>query len=99
MRLLVVEDESLLRQQLEQSLGAEGYVIDAAEDGRTGLYYSTEYSYDAAIIDIGLPGIDGITLIKEIRSAGKQFPVLILTARGTGYLFQRIVDSIGSEGH
>ena len=82
MRLLVVEDESLLRQQLEQSLGAEGYVIDAAEDGRTGLYYSTEYSYDAAIIDIGLPGIDGITLIKEIRSAGKQFPVLILTARG-----------------
>ena len=82
MRLLVVEDESLLRQQLEQGLAKEGYVVDAAEDGKSGLYYATEYGYDAAIIDIGLPEIDGISLIQEIRSAGKQFPVLILTARG-----------------
>jgi len=82
MRLLVVEDESLLRQQLEQGLSKEGYLVNAAEDGRSGLYYATEYSYDAAIIDIGLPEIDGISLIQEIRSAGKQFPVLILTARG-----------------
>ncbi|NKB34271.1 MAG: response regulator [Pseudomonadales bacterium] len=82
MRLLVVEDESLLRQQLEQGLSKEGYVVDAAEDGKSGLYYATEFSYDAAIIDIGLPEIDGISLIKEIRSAGKEFPVLILTARG-----------------
>lgn len=82
MRLLVVEDESLLRQQLEQGLSKQGYVVDAAEDGKSGLYYATEYSYDAAIIDIGLPEIDGISLIKEIRTVGKQFPVLILTARG-----------------
>ena len=82
MRLLVVEDESLLRQQLEQGLSKEGYLVNAAEDGRSGLYYATEYSYDAAVIDIGLPEIDGISLIQEIRSAGKQFPVLILTARG-----------------
>lgn len=82
MRLLVVEDESLLRQQLEQGLVKQGYVVDVAEDGKTGLYYATEYSYDAAIIDIGLPEIDGISLIKQIRSKGKQFPVLILTARG-----------------
>ncbi len=82
MRLLVVEDESLLRQQLEQGLVKQGYVVDAAEDGKTGLYYATEYSYDAAIIDIGLPEIDGISLIQQIRSRGKQFPVLILTARG-----------------
>ena len=82
MRLLVVEDESLLRQQLEQGLVKEGYVVDAAGDGKTGLYYATEYNYDAAIIDIGLPEIDGISLIQQIRSAGKEFPVLILTARG-----------------
>ncbi|MEQ8956126.1 MAG: response regulator, partial [Gammaproteobacteria bacterium] len=65
MRLLVVEDESLLRQQLEQGLGKEGYVVDAAEDGKAGLYYATEYEYDAAIIDLGLPEIDGISLIKK----------------------------------
>ena len=59
MRLLVVEDEKLLRQQLEQGLVKQGYVVDAAEDGKVGLYYATEYSYDAAIIDIGLPEIDG----------------------------------------
>lgn len=82
MRLLIVEDESLLRQQLTQNLNKEGYVVDAAQDGKTGLYYATEYSYDAAIIDVGLPRIDGISLIQEIRKTGKQFPILILTARG-----------------
>ena len=52
MRLLVVEDESLLRQQLEQGLVKEGYVVDGAEDGRNGLYFATEFDYDAAIIDL-----------------------------------------------
>jgi two-component system response regulator PhoP len=82
MRLLVVEDESLLRQQLEQGLTKQGYVVDAAEDGKAGLYYATEYEYDAAIVDLGLPEIDGISLIKEIRAEDKEFPILILTARG-----------------
>jgi two-component system response regulator PhoP len=82
MRLLVVEDESLLLQQLQQGLEKEGYVVDAAEDGKSGLYYATEFDYDAAIIDIGLPEIDGISLIRQIRADGKTFPVLILTARG-----------------
>ena len=82
MRLLVVEDESLLCQQLEKGLQKEGYVVAAAEDGKTGLYYATEFDYDAAIIDLGLPEIDGISLIKQIRAKGKEFPVLILTARG-----------------
>lgn len=82
MRLLVVEDESLLRQQLQQGLIAEGYVVDGAEDGKSGLYYATEYDYDAAIIDLGLPEIDGISLIKKIRAVGKEMPILILTARG-----------------
>ena len=57
-------------------------MVDAAEDGKTGLYYATEFDYDAAIIDLGLPEIDGISLIKQIRAKGKEFPVLILTARG-----------------
>ncbi|MDA0687861.1 MAG: response regulator transcription factor [Proteobacteria bacterium] len=82
MRLLVVEDESLLRQQLEQGLTKQGYVVDAAEDGKAGLYYATEYDYDAAIVDLGLPEIDGISLIKQIRAEDKEFPILILTARG-----------------
>ncbi len=82
MRLLVVEDESLLCQQLQNGLIKHGYVVDAAEDGRAGLYFATEFNYDAAIIDLGLPEIDGISLIKKIRSEGKSFPILILTARG-----------------
>ncbi len=82
MKLLVVEDESLLRQQLVQELTSNGYVVDGAEDGRSGLYYATEYEYDAAIIDLGLPEIDGIELIETVRKSGKQFPILILTARG-----------------
>ena len=82
MRLLIVEDEDLLRQQLETGLVQHGFIVDAAADGRNGLYYGTEYDYDAAIIDLGLPEIDGITLIEELRRAGRTFPVLILTARG-----------------
>lgn len=82
MRLLVVEDQSLLRQQLSQGLGKNGYVVDDAADGKAGLYYATEYDYDAAIIDLGLPLLDGISLIKQIRSQGRTFPILILTARG-----------------
>lgn len=82
MRLLVVEDQSLLRQTLVQGLTHNGYVVDDAADGKAGLYYATEFDYDAAIIDLGLPLIDGISLIKQIRGLEKKFPILILTARG-----------------
>ena len=82
MRLLVIEDESLLRQQLEQGLTKQGYVVDVAEDGKVGLYHAIENDFDVAIIDLGLPGIDGISLIQQIRAAGKEYPILILTARG-----------------
>ena len=82
MRLLVVEDQSLLRQTLVQGLNKSGYVVDDAADGKAGLYYGTEFDYDAAIIDLGLPLLDGISLIREIRAQGKTFPILILTARG-----------------
>ena len=82
MRLLVVEDESLLRQQLKMGLERAGYVVDDAADGRTGLFQATEHDYDAAIIDLGLPQLDGISVIRKLREAGKRYPVLILTARG-----------------
>jgi two-component system, OmpR family, response regulator PhoP len=82
MRLLVVEDESLLRQQLVMGLQRAGFVVDDAADGKAGLFQALEYEYDAAIIDLGLPHLDGISVIRKLREAGRQYPVLILTARG-----------------
>lgn len=82
MRLLVVEDEQAIRAQLCEFLGSQGFAVDQAADGREGLYFAEEYEYDLAIIDIGLPIMDGIELIKQARAKGKQYPILILTARG-----------------
>ncbi|MEM6817808.1 MAG: response regulator transcription factor [Pseudomonadota bacterium] len=81
MRLLVVEDDDTLRESLKEQLLAEGYRVEAAADGEEGLYFAREYPIDLAIIDLGLPGIPGIDLIKQLRSAGYTYPVLILTAR------------------
>src|SRR5690606_29721566 len=81
MRLLIVEDEDLLRARLVKALSDSGYVVDSASDGKTGLFEATENDYDAAIIDLGLPQLDGIGLIKALREKGRTFPVLILTAR------------------
>lgn len=82
MRLLVVEDEEAIRKQLKEFLGHQGFAVDQAADGREGLYYASEYDYDLAIIDIGLPIMSGIELIKKARQLEKQYPILILTARG-----------------
>jgi len=82
MRILVVEDETRLREQLRDRLGASGYVVDTASDGAQGLYYGEDYPLDLAVIDIGLPKLSGIDLIRRLRSAGRNFPILILTARG-----------------
>jgi two-component system response regulator PhoP len=81
MRILVVEDEQALREQLQGSLKAQGFVVDAAADGEEGLYFGREYEYDAAIVDLGLPKIDGIDLITRLRGDERRFPVLVLTAR------------------
>ena len=81
MRVLVVEDEAALRNQLVERLKDEGYAVDAAADGNEGLYLGQEYVFDVAIIDLGLPEITGIDLIKKLRSNDKKFPILILTAR------------------
>jgi two-component system, OmpR family, response regulator PhoP len=82
MRILIVEDEAALREQLSAELRDAGYVVDAASDGEEGRYYGEEYDYDAAVIDLGLPKVDGVSLIKRLRTAGRAFPILILTARG-----------------
>jgi two-component system response regulator PhoP len=81
MRLLLVEDDAALRKQLAEFLGAQGYAVDAAADGKEGLFMGREYSYDLAVIDLGLPGLGGMQLIRELRKQRKAFPVLILTAR------------------
>ncbi|HDY85853.1 MAG TPA: response regulator, partial [Methylophaga sp.] len=82
MRILIIEDEHHLRQQISEQLQKQNLTIDAAADGKEGLYFGLEYAYDIAIIDLGLPKISGIEVIQQLRSAGKDFPILILTARG-----------------
>jgi len=81
MRILIIEDELKLQQQLADALRAEDYVVDTASDGEEGLYFAQEYPIDLAIIDLGLPKLDGVDVIKALRKSGCTYPVLILTAR------------------
>lgn len=83
MRALVVEDEPTLREQLVASLREQGFAIDQADDGEEGLYLAQNMPLDFAIIDLGLPGRDGLSLIQKLREKGHKYPVLILTARDT----------------
>lgn len=82
MRILVVEDEPDLRRQLEKAMVEAGYAVDAAADGEEGQFLGDTEPYDAVVLDLGLPKIDGVTVLKGWRDSGKTFPVLILTARG-----------------
>lgn len=81
MRILLVEDEPNLLQQITESLTAQGYVIDTAIDGAAAHYMASVENYDAVILDLGLPQIDGLTVLKRWRAEGLSMPVLILTAR------------------
>jgi len=83
MRLLLIEDDIALQKNLKQHLLAANYLVDVASDGETGLFQGLEYPYDAAVIDIGLPIIDGISVIKTLREKDKTFPILVLTARNS----------------
>jgi two-component system response regulator PhoP len=83
MRILLVEDEKPLRETLAARLGREGFAVDAAADGEEGLRLGNAASFDLGIIDLGLPGISGLELIKTLRAEGKKFPMLILTARSS----------------
>lgn len=81
MRILIAEDEVSIREHLDQYLSEKGYIVDAVDNGVDALYCGEEYAIDLAVIDLGLPKIDGIEVIKTLRQQGKKFPILILTAR------------------
>ncbi|RYY43370.1 MAG: response regulator transcription factor [Sphingomonadales bacterium] len=81
MRLLIVEDEPTLGQQLKNALEGAGYAVDLATDGEEGHYLGSNEQYDAVILDLGLPEIDGLTVLDRWRKEGKTTPVLVLTAR------------------
>ncbi len=81
MRLLVIEDDATLRETLCSQLADAGFGVEQAADDREGLYFALEYPIDLAIIDLGLPEISGLDLIRQLREKGKSYPVLILTAR------------------
>jgi two-component system OmpR family response regulator len=81
MRVLIVEDEPNLQRQLRQALEGAGYAVDTASDGEDGHYLGSTESYDAVVLDLGLPEVDGLTVLDRWRKEGKQTPVLVLTAR------------------
>lgn len=81
MRLLVVEDDRDLNRQIATALEQSGYVVDKAFDGEEGQYLGENEPYDAVVLDLGLPLIDGVSILKAWREAGRVMPVLILTAR------------------
>jgi len=81
MRLLLVEDEPMLQKQLTLTLKRAEYVVDQADNGEDALFLGDTENYDAVILDLGLPRIDGLSVLKRWRSNGRNMPVLILTAR------------------
>ena len=82
MRILIIEDEAALRVQLAHRLERERFLVDQAGDGDEGLYLLTEYPYDAAVVDLGLPGTPGLEIVRRVRAAKDALPLLVLTARG-----------------
>ncbi|WP_136418274.1 heavy metal response regulator transcription factor [Herbaspirillum sp. ST 5-3] len=81
MKILVVEDEPKMGEYLRQGLVEAGFVVDLAQDGRDGMHQGVTGNYDLAILDVMLPGADGWQILRAIRNAGKEMPVLFLTAR------------------
>jgi len=83
MRLLLIEDDAILRLGLKRQLEADGYRVDLAVDGEDGLFQAREYPLDLAIVDLGLPKVNGLTVVQTLRAEGRTLPILILTARGS----------------
>jgi two-component system response regulator PhoP len=81
MRILLVEDDTDLQTSLAEILRDAGYAVDVSSDGIEGLFFGEEYPIDLAIIDLGLPGLPGMDLIRKLREQERQFPIMILTAR------------------
>src|SRR4030042_3524455 len=83
MRILIVEDELSLLKIISKRLKEEGYSVDTAKDGREGQYFAETINYDCIVLDIMIPEIDGVSLLKKIRAKGIMVPVLFLTAKDT----------------
>jgi two-component system OmpR family response regulator len=83
MRVLVVEDETVLSRQLATALGDAGYAVDCAADGERADFLGQTEDYDAVVLDLGLPKMDGLAVLRRWRDAGIAVPVLVLTARGS----------------
>jgi len=80
-RVLLIEDDVRLADALTRQLREAGYAVDVSADGTEGLFFGEEYPVDLAIIDLGLPKLSGLEVIRRLRSSGRDFPILILTAR------------------
>jgi two-component system response regulator PhoP len=83
MRVLLIEDDENLRNTLIKRFEESGYVVDAADNGEDGLYKGQEYPADVAVIDLGLPRVSGMEVIQTLRQDGIEFPIIVLTARGS----------------
>ena len=83
MRVLLIEDYPPLQKALARGLREEGFAVDATGDGNEGLWYATSNDYDVIVLDLMLPGLDGLSVLRKLRAGGKQTHVLILTARDT----------------
>ena len=81
MRILIIEDENALRSQLVSKFRQKGFAVDEAADGEEALFYAREYPVDVAVVDIGLPRLSGIEVIRRLRAEGIEYPIIILTAR------------------
>jgi two-component system OmpR family response regulator len=92
-RVLIVEDEPTLNRQLTSTLTAEGYAVDSAHDGERADFFERTEQYDAIVLDLGIPGIDGLTLLRQWRESSHSTPVLILTARSSWHEKVRGIDT------
>src|SRR5947208_11684673 len=98
MRILVVEDEARLAQQLATALGDAGYAVDCAADGERADFLGQTEEYDAVVLDLGLPKTDGLTVLRRWRESGISVPVIVLTARGSWHEKVRGID-VGADDY
>ncbi len=82
MKILIIEDEKRLAKLLKQGLEEQGFIVDLAHDGAEGQFQAEQYPYDALLLDLMLPEVDGLAILKGLRAQGNDVPVLIITARG-----------------
>ncbi len=88
-RILIVEDERRIASFVEKGLRSNGFTPTVASDGITGLDYAQTGDFDLVVLDIGLPGLDGFTLLRRLRQAQQTIPVIVLTARDSGHRHRR----------